>query len=420
MSLVLNNRENFSETVGAGGAGRSPVQSLLNEYLRERRQPLVVDASESAAEHLLCAHEEKALEEDGNRVVKLLTRLFERFDADNNGYLGMTEINAALRDRTLNRDQAILVALLKENFGKIKDFSKDQTHKETEISQADMAELVRLWKGQLGTAEERALHGRLQSDIRYYRTHLEEANLNLYGDRNNPANSVVPEACIQAASNCHFMAGLASMAAVNPNAIMNMIRDNGNGSYTVTFPGKEPITVPAPSEAEIAYYDLASRHGTWSAVMQMAYGRYWSPRGDLPFEGAGGSVRNDGQVILTGTNIVPVPNAIASCELMHNLLEQNLVTNRLPVSARRRWGFSRDLELDNTGLRSGHEYAVTSFRPNAANPEAAVIVLRDTNNSVNWKDGKPPEGVRDLGRGNFEMPLRVFKQLFTSLGVSLR
>ncbi|MCG3084569.1 hypothetical protein, partial [Anoxybacillus sp. LAT27] len=58
--------------------------------------------------------------------------------------------------------------------------------------------------------------------------------------------------------------------------IANMIKDNADGSFTVTFPGApdEPVTVTAPTEAELGLFNAGGSYGTWASVLEKAYGKF--------------------------------------------------------------------------------------------------------------------------------------------------
>ncbi len=75
---------------------------------------------------------------------------------------------------------------------------------------------------------------------------------------------------------CYFLSSLAAVACMTPDTIKNMITENKDGTYTVTFPGakSEPVTVSAPTEAERGLYNGASENGIWGSVMEKAYGAY--------------------------------------------------------------------------------------------------------------------------------------------------
>lgn len=74
--------------------------------------------------------------------------------------------------------------------------------------------------------------------------------------------------------NCYFIAALSAVAKSDPGTIRDSIKDNNNGTYTVTFKGApdQPITVSAPTEAERGLYNSGRNNGTWATVMEKAYG----------------------------------------------------------------------------------------------------------------------------------------------------
>lgn len=66
------------------------------------------------------------------------------------------------------------------------------------------------------------------------------------------------------------------MALSDPSLIENSIKENRDGTFTVTFKGApdEPITVTAPTDAELGLYDGGSRFGIWAPVMGKAFGQH--------------------------------------------------------------------------------------------------------------------------------------------------
>ncbi|MBX9724627.1 MAG: hypothetical protein K2X81_24695, partial [Candidatus Obscuribacterales bacterium] len=79
-----------------------------------------------------------------------------------------------------------------------------------------------------------------------------DSNL-LYANVDEPLKSITPEAIHQGyIGDCVFEAVLSSMAQSRPALIKEMIKDNDDGTYTVTFPGAsdKPVTVSAPTVAE--------------------------------------------------------------------------------------------------------------------------------------------------------------------------
>ena len=99
---------------------------------------------------------------------------------------------------------------------------------------------------------------------------------NLYGTHSDdPLQSITPDAVHQGdLGDCYFLAGVAAVAKSNPQSIQDMIHDNGNGSYTVTFPGDDnhPQTVAAPTATELERYAADDgTNGTWVAVLEKAH-----------------------------------------------------------------------------------------------------------------------------------------------------
>lgn len=77
---------------------------------------------------------------------------------------------------------------------------------------------------------------------------------------------------------CYFEATLAALAKSDPEKIQKLIQDNHDGTYTVDFPGRQPwerpVTVTAPTEAEMGLYNGGSKYGCWASVLEKAYGQY--------------------------------------------------------------------------------------------------------------------------------------------------
>jgi hypothetical protein len=72
-------------------------------------------------------------------------------------------------------------------------------------------------------------------------------------------------------SDCYFLATAGALAQVNPEAIVRMIAPAKDGKFTVTFPGRPPLRIPAPTDAEIGVYTNA-RDGIWLSLLEKAYG----------------------------------------------------------------------------------------------------------------------------------------------------
>ncbi len=252
----------------------------------------------------------------------------------------------------------------------------------------------------------------------------------LFGKPGEAVESVKPEAVIQGRiGNCYFMSAVASLAQVNGKAIVDMIKDNGDGTYTVTFPGAkdEPITVSAPTEDELSRFAAAGPHGTWPAVLEKAYGVYCSKSvsRQSPFQfgrasnspqeaTGGGSMRSAGLAILTGRDVERVSSS--STNEVHAALRAAFKEGR-PATAYihnelgAQFGWADNL-TDNAGIPCGHEYSVLNY-----NPETSTLTIRNPwgRGEPAGNDGKPRDGVND---GVFQMTLEEFKRNFTGLALA--
>jgi hypothetical protein len=99
-------------------------------------------------------------------------------------------------------------------------------------------------------------------------------NTEAFQNTQNPVESIKQNDVDQGrAGDCYFDSALASVAATQPETIRNSIKENNNGSYTVTFKGdpEHPINVPAPTDAELSLYNAASPDGIWPNIMEKAF-----------------------------------------------------------------------------------------------------------------------------------------------------
>jgi hypothetical protein len=112
-------------------------------------------------------------------------------------------------------------------------------------------------------------------------TELQDIDLPVFGDprprHQSPPpgglGTVSPGGVEQGDANgdCKFQAKLASLAQADPSAIVKMIQDNHDGTYTVTFPGdkEHPQIVTEPSQFEIDTFSPGAAE--WAAIIGKAY-----------------------------------------------------------------------------------------------------------------------------------------------------
>lgn len=234
----------------------------------------------------------------------------------------------------------------------------------------------------------------------------------------NPLDSIKPDAVKQGhIGNCYFEGALGAVASSNPELIRDAIKDNGDGTYTVTFPGakNEPITVKSPTPAEMAVFNQSSERGTWAGVMEKAYGQYRENHNWIssytPQQAADGG-GDPGKVLqlLTGRPHESVDLSKASPEDVARHLEQAF--SRQPPSAVTAetnpvWGgffgggwISDGNTKDDFALN--HAFTITGFQPDGKG--GGTVQVRN------------PWGLEDgTTRGNISVSLDKFMKNFGHL-----
>lgn len=226
-----------------------------------------------------------------------LIKAFKALDRNADNVVTLSEINAVVTAARVPRSVAELACLFKQEFDSIKALHKSRLAADSPgITMADMNELVKMLVGQKDRIEATANSSAAQAHRRRYERiatpaelariardiigrmrELSGCKITLYGDGHDPDQAVVIDAIQQGGiGNCYFLAALGSIVWHHRRIIQRMIKDNFDGTYTVTFAGArtEPVTVKAPTVIELALYTTVSQWGFWPAVIEKAYGVY--------------------------------------------------------------------------------------------------------------------------------------------------
>jgi Calpain family cysteine protease len=263
----------------------------------------------------------------------------------------------------------------------------------------------------------------LAGDVNYTYEHTmereKENSTALYADSKQPLNSIKADAVNQRGSigDCAFESSLASLATAHPEQIQKMIKDNGSGTYTVTFPGdaNHPVTVNAPTAAEHGLYDSGSKYGNWASTMEKAYGEYQkeNPYACLgePHNPYAGNVAQEhlaeggspywSMYILTGkqTSYQSVKDT-SDNELANRLSQSN--TDKMVVAGVANNGHGQTtIDL----IEKDHAYSVVGFDKYGS--DGGTVTLRNPHGLEN--DSENPKA------GTFNISLKRFKQVFTDL-----
>jgi hypothetical protein len=267
---------------------------------------------------------------------------------------------------------------------------------------------------------------------------------------------------------CRFLAELASFLRTprGKQAIATMISENGDGTFTVTFPGTpdEPVRVEPLTATELKIYATSQTidkraDGLWLPVVEKAYGEYrirhqnpaehvlrfikhglfewrWTSRPELTGFGASYGAKDDKAVfLLTGHDMRRIPTT--SVEIGEYGLAKGYVTSRQIRSWFDRRAVVKEM-LDEQdawlrraiahgaiitatteiaaseahGLFSNHAYTVLGY-----NPDSRELLIRDVMGKCDLLDERTGR-VRD-GRldGIFVVSLGEFNRYFSHINI---
>ncbi len=348
---------------------------------------------------------------------RLADKNFDRLDTDHDGFIDKSELDAAMVNPAFKGEDAQLIGALKRHRENLEELSNDEWGDENDgITRADIEEFSKLVTRSDKDSSEEKLVGEI--DRLFYRSGqtLGTASHELFANKSNPLSSVNPEAVKQGRiGDCYLMAAMAAVAATpeGKQAIINMIKHNADGTYTVTFPGdpSKPVTIQPPTDAELGLYAQGSPHGTWPAVLEKAYGKYCNANNvDLHDGIRRGAVTAVGLKLLTGRDVDTDLLELTSKEDTHKKLAEAMWHGR-PVTAATRAepgklaGLSDGL-TDDAGIPSGHLYTIESY-----DPATRMVTIRNPWGYGETVDanGKPIDGNDD---GVFTMTLDQFYKNF--------
>lgn len=330
----------------------------------------------------------------------LFDKLKERIGTKND-YLTQAEIDKALGDPAIKGSEAQALVALKQHFGRIAALNDDGKETADRITKADVAKAI-------GIKE-------ISESMEATRKVVRDAKRTLYADDTKPTDSINHKAVVQAGiGNCYYFAALASLADLSPKSIADMITTNKDGTYTVTFPGKKPVTVKGPTDAELTLFPKPTNEGVWVHVMEKAYGElcmndslYRALRqlrgmkeSVIPQEHTnGGSALDAGLRVLTNKSI-GWTWSLSGPKALHEGLS-DATTRGVPVTADT--GFN--VKVDG-GPATDHVYSVLKY-----DKIDKVLTVRNP-----WGNSVPSlKGVKDKGDGVFEIPLETFGAYFTKI-----
>ncbi len=332
---------------------------------------------------------------------------FGKINRDGNKYLTPAEIDDAISNNRVTGKDAASLALLKMHGEVMQTLSKDEYswNDNDGVTQADLAKF--------GAGASAELKRDAAKTVKEARDSLNYASCDLFGGK-DATHAIRPEAVRQGASaDCFYLAAIASLAQNQPQELAKMIKDNKNGTFTVTFPGdaSRPVTVKRPNDAELAVYAKASENGIWAPVLEKAFMSYLESNPEARKKAlseddaaAGGTGRNvlaeGGRVtfameLLTGKSVsMIVPSGDTSGATVAENVSGN-IERALPVVAAVAKG---NAFAESLGLPTGyhHAYSVLGYDAKSGTytirnpygvgePTTAAATLRDSVNDGTFK-----------------------------------
>jgi len=419
----------LNESNDPGNGNRRPEDSMLNDF------------------HVTALGEdEPPLENRAATMRTFFIGILTRFGQG--GTLTVAQLEAAMLRPNIDRNDAILLNSLWSSWEQISSLGNASNGDLTGGSIRELQRLLAAPDAALTTAEQQVVR-QFRENVQSNREQITRWSTDLYASNDNNLASIIPEACIQPSGVgcCQLVSAIASLARANPAAIRNMIRTNNDGTYTVTFPNQNPITVNGPTDGELLSYRMGSEHGIWAVVLMKAYGKLRDPQNSNNIEAAhaASGMFEDSLRTLTGGSYSSCRNRLTRYSVLdRNLtaafaehrpvvtwIDQPWLTDVRPaligLATTSAYGVRRGLRAAeatgevieaNSGLNYNHAYSVLDYRRNPLHPddlEEGIITVRNPHGAPAWRHGQAPEGVEDLDTGSFRMNLRTFNRLFTGI-----
>ncbi len=346
--------------------------------------------------------------ENTDRIVSTTRSSFSRLDSDGNGFIASTEIDSALGNDRISILERGALSRLRSAYDELQLASNDEWLTDNDgISMNDLT----AYSGRIdGLRQDRAAaNNALWLAQRTHQSSENQISDELYAGV-DPEFAISPRAIQQGRiADCYFLAALASVAQSNPGRIESMIRDNRNGTYTVTFPGdpQHPVTVSAPTETELGVSNGGSKFGTWAGVLERAFGQWRLENGNSRFpdavialEGAHGPDSTDFAMrVLTGRQ--SVQREVGQLTNEQLVVELNAALNSGEGSRAVTASVPGESDSDRTpdGFPRHHAYSVLSFEPEG-NSGGYVTVRNPWGNGENSTNGTIRVGLAQF-RNNF-------------------
>jgi hypothetical protein len=415
-----------AQSIGVAGRELAHVfQPGLSDLYRS-----VLDPARHFVEQLqreLAAHKLPDADKTTAADVRLgFTELNKTLKAGAQDKITQVELEKAVGDPGITGSRAQMLVVFKKMLDRFQALDPDA--KEKRITQKAIDEFdqmqLKVASGEIKEgSDEYAFVKDVEAELKHVRDVVKETDRKLFADEKNPLNSINIEDVKQGPiGNCYFYGATAAVVAADKNIIKDLITEK-DGKYVVTFPNKPPITVEAPTDAELALYPKPGKDGVWMWVLEKAYGQHCINRpGDdnpaaltamlgrfgkgnkslVPQERTEGpSFVDDGLKILTGKKVGWIFNQDRP------KMEEQLAAM---FTEKPRRAVTADSHVNVVQEKGApvrwHTYSVLDYEA-----KTKTITLRNP-----WGHSPPTvAGTTDLGNGKFSMDMDTFCKYFSKI-----
>ncbi len=176
---------------------------------------------------------------------------------------------------------------------------------------------------------------------------------------------------------CYLLSVVSSVAKTDSTLVRQLVAANSNGTYTVTFAGKQAITVDSElatlPDGRPAYAQLGADNSIWVAIVEKAYADYVNPKVDAYATISGGWMGDAFTALgLKSTSAF----AAGSSTVLATLLQKDLKAGDFVT-------FGTTAAVGPTSpLVAGHAYEIDSVAVNKQGAITAVTLRNPWGNDI--------------------------------------
>ncbi|MFN8671128.1 MAG: C2 family cysteine protease [Candidatus Sericytochromatia bacterium] len=326
----------------------------------------------------------------------------KRIDINNDGFINKRELSTFENCNKVDNKEAAMIGALLDSYGKLENLSDDEMGLEIKgITKKDIIALDELPESSdLKSNTEGLYYNNL------YKISSAESTLKKDGEFKLPAKATdVNYKDIHQGSlgDCYFLASLASFAQKNPQKIVDMIKDNKDGSFDVKFPDRT-VRISAPNKTELGMYSSEGK-SAWVPIIEKGYAEYRKQvapikkTNEYDHIGKGSMIIGRGIYELTGhlfdTDILKVHTT----DDLRKKLTKATDNDKMMVAALNKGIISKN----KYDLPDGHAYTVLGY-----DSKTDMVKIRNP-----WGSGTG--NVKGGQEGIFELPLSEFQKTFSEV-----